>query len=648
MCGIAGILNFNDKVSVPLKKLIVLSESLEHRGPDDEGFYVSHNKKTKGVEYLGNSSDKSLTNLKHISSAEDYSFRLGLVHRRFSILDTSSLGHQPMLSNDEKIILTFNGEVFNYIELRDELKSLGYFFNSNSDSEVVLKAYKEWGADCINKFNGFWAIGILDLEKNICVLSRDRFGQKPLYYYQDKNSFYFSSEINSLRKVCTEINKLDERSAYLYLYHDRKDSLTQSMYKDLCSVKPATYILIDLKDGKTKEDNYWDYPEVDESNSKKSINELSEELNELIEEAVKIRLRSDVPVAANLSGGLDSATIVYHASELLKKDNKKLTTHTFEYKNNEKLSEKNEAASIANQCNTNHEVLYFDSEDVWKDLKTLVKTLEEPVHSPAAYIQWIAWRKIANMGFKVILHGASNDELMMGYTYFAELIDKYRLRKSWIIPTRMQGNSIFYYKNPLRILKWIIKRQVFFRKDYKVKKHPNNLVFNHSFLQDNTAVYNRIIGLVENAETGEKRRKADFNFLRIPFWNNFMDKSMMSIPVEVRLPFLDKNVVEFCFKNSYKVFYKKGWPKYLLRKSLKKKLSKDIVWNNRKKGFTSPKGSWLSENKKVNLKILKSTPGIEKYVDIKFIEKNYKDLNQDLLWRIINFSIWVDVCDIKI
>lgn len=646
MCGIAGILNFEGKKT--LNELVELSEGLGHRGPDDEGFYVVHGSESKGTEYLGESSNKNLVNLKQITSSENTSFKLGLVHRRFSILDTSKLGHQPMLCDSEDIILTFNGEIFNYIELRDELICLGYSFKSNSDTEVVLKAYEEWGIDCMNKFNGFWAIGILDLKKNICVLSRDRFSQKPLYYFYDKNTFYFSSEINALRKVCPEINRVDETSAYLYLYHDRKDSLTTSMYKDLCSVKPSTYMVIDLENGQLKENHYWNYPEVDESNLQKSDDELSEELNELIEQAIKIRLRSDVPIAANLSGGLDSATIVYHASQLLKKENKKLTTHTFEYKNNEKLSEKDQAGYIAKQCNTDHDVLYFDSEDVWKDLKTLVKTLEEPVHSPAAYIQWIAWRKIADMGFKVILHGASNDELMMGYTYFAELIDKYRIRKSWTFPLRMQGNSIFYYKNPLRIIKWSLKRQLFFRKQYKVKTHPKNMAFNQNFLDENVFKFNEIVGLINESESGEKRRKKDFTNLRIPFWNNFMDKSMMSIPLEVRMPFLDKNVVEFCFKNSSKVFYKKGWPKYLLRKSLKKNLSKDIIWDNRKKGFTSPKGSWLSENKKVNLEILKSTIGIEKFIDVDFIEKNYENLNQDMLWRIINFSIWIEVCDVKI
>ncbi len=645
MCGIGGIVTIKQKCS--LDELITLSNGVKHRGPDDEGFYVLHDKKIDGTEYIGDESNKNINHLKHINNATDKYFSAGLIHRRFSILDTSNLGHQPLSSDDKKIILTFNGEIFNYIELRDELINLGYFFNSNSDTEVVLNSYIEWGNDCFNKFNGFWSIGIIDRKKNYLVLSRDRFGQKPLYYFKNKNSFYFSSEIQPLRDVCPEINEVDKQSAYLYLFHDRKDSLTQSMYKDLSCVKPATYLQVDLSTGKLLEKKYWDYPVVDDSKPEKNINELSNELNDLIEEAVKIRLRSDVPVAANLSGGLDSATIVYHASELLKKENKKLTTHTFEYKNNEKLSEKNEAASIANQCDTDHDVLYFDSEDVWKDLKELVGNLEEPVHSPAAYVQWIAWKKIAGLGFKVILHGSANDELMMGYSYYPELLDKLKLSRLGF-PLRMQGNSIFYYKNILRICKWFVKRQIFFKKDYKVNKHPGNLAFNSGFLEGNIVSYNKIVGVLENANTGEKRRLADFKYLRIPFWNNFMDKSMMSIPVEVRLPFLDKNVVEFCFKNTSKVFYKKGWPKYLLRKSLKQNLSKDIIWNNRKKGFTSPKGSWLLENKKANIEIINTTKGIEEFIDVKFIEKNYENLNQDLLWRIINFSIWLDVCNIKI
>lgn len=645
MCGIGGIISFRDQQ--PIDRLVKLSIGIEHRGPDDEGFYIVKEKELKGVEYLGDDSNGNLKNIKHINSIRNDYFKYGLIHRRFSILDTSKLGHQPMLSKDRKIILSFNGEVFNYLELREDLISLGYTFKSSSDTEVVLYAYKEWGTDCFNKFNGFWAIAILDLEKKLCVLSRDRFGQKPLYYYEKDYVFYFSSEINGLRKVCPEINKVNKTSAYMYLYHDRRDSLTSSMYENLNSLEPASFMIISLTDGKKVKEKYWKYPAYDSANSKKSVNELSEELNEEVKKAVKIRLRSDVPVAANLSGGLDSATIVYHASEFLKKTESKLTTHTFEYKDSKKLSEKREANIIAEHCGTEHDILLFDSDDVWKDLEKLVKNLEEPVHSPAAYIQWLAWKRISELGFKVILHGSANDELMMGYSYFAEIQDKYNISKG-SLPLRMQGNSIFYYKNMLRICKWILKREIFFKRKLNKREHPENKIFNSEFLKSNLERYNQIVEIIKEANNGEKRRYADFKHLRIPFWNNFMDKSMMSIPIEVRVPFLDKNVVEFCFKNSAKVFYKKGWTKYLLRKSLKKNLPDEIIWNNRKKGFTSPTSIWLVKNKETNLKIIKSNIELKEFIDLGYIEKNYETLDHNLLWRIVNFAIWLDVCKVKI
>lgn len=645
MCGITGILTFHRRL--PLEDLIKASEGIKHRGPDDEGYYVIHNSKLKGVEYKGDLSIEDFQEFDHVKQAKEDFFQFGVAHRRFSILDTSSLGHQPMLSNEKDIILTFNGEIFNFVELRDELLSLGYTFKSSSDTEVVLFAYKEWGVECFDKFNGFWSIAILDLQKNLCLLSRDRFGQKPLYYFENDGAFYFSSEIASLRLVCPEINEVDRKSAYMYLYHDRKDSITSSMYKGLQSLEPCFYMTIDLNNGEKLKKRYWDYPSIDPTNAKKSIEALSEELSEKIRDSIKIRLRSDVPVAANLSGGLDSATIVLHASELLKQSGKKLTTHTFEYKDNRKLSEKREANIIAKHCDTDHEVLLFDSGDVWKDLNELVKRLEEPVHSPAAYIQWLAWKKIADKGYKVILHGSANDELMMGYSYFAEIEDKYTMSKGKL-PLRMQGNSIFYYRNILRVCKWVLKREVLFKSELKSKEHPKNEAFNYEFLSSNADNYNEILTMLKDANNGVKRRLADFRFLRIPFWNNFMDKSMMSIPIEVRLPFLDKNVVEFCFKNSSKVFYRKGWTKFLLRNSLKQSLPAKIVWNNRKKGFTSPTSTWLIQNKKTNLKLLKSNSDLEKFVNIDYLEENYDNLNHNLVWRIVNFAIWIDVCKVKI
>lgn len=642
MCGIAGIIAISE--SVDINELVKMSSNMSHRGPDDEGFYVILNNDLEGIELVSNNSDRRIENLENIENRKSAKIKYGFTHRRFSILDTSINGHQPMLSNRDRLILSFNGEVFNFKEIKSELISLGHSFKSETDTEVVLKSYMEWGDKCFNKFNGFWAIAILDLDKNIVLLSRDRFGQKPLYYHIKNDTFYFSSEITSLRSVCPEIKRLDINSAYLYLYHDRKDSLTNSMYQDLHVIEPASFTTINLTTGKFENEYYWEYPKVE--NSKKSIKELSKELDKLLSDAVKIRLRSDVPIAANLSGGLDSAAIVYYASKVLEKENLNLTTHTFEYSGNNTLSEKDDAALIAEKCNTNHETLYFESSDVWKDLRNLVLKIEEPVHNPAAYIQWIAWEKISKMGYKVILHGASNDELMMGYSYYPAIIDKNKIR-NFNLPTNMQGNSIFQFKNLGRIVKWLLKREIFFRKSLTKKHHPTNPIFQEEFLKANLENYNAISTIV-NSKDGESRRLADFRYLRIPFWNNFMDKSMMSIPVEVRFPFLDVNLVEFCFKNSNKLFYKNGWTKYILRQVLNNKLPNRIVWNNRKKGFTSPTKKWLVDNKSQNLDILRSNRKIAGFIDIVYVENNYENIDTNLLWRIINFCIWLDVCKVEV
>ena len=641
MCGIAGVLSLHNNVKTEdLKKL---SNSMENRGPDDEGFYVL-TKDNLATVYNGFINRKD--NLSSFNRNTAQEIKLGLVHRRFSIIDTSNLGHQPMISDDNKVSLVFNGEIFNYVEIRDELIELGYDFKSKTDTEVVLKSYLAWGRECFNKFNGFWAIAISDLNRDSLILCRDRFGQKPLYYYTNDSEFYFSSEIKSIRSVCEKINKIDFKSAYLYLYHDRRDSLSSSMFQDLNQVSPATVMSINLKSGERTTYEYWTYPVIDKQNSKKSISELSDELDTLISNAVNIRLRADVPIAANLSGGLDSAAIVYHASKSLKKVNLKLTTHTFDYKESKKLSEKNEAALISNHCNTDHEVLYFNSNDVWKDLNDLVEKLEEPVHSPAAYVQWLAWRKIADMGYKVILHGSANDELMMGYSYFSEIQDKFNINK-FKFPSHMQGNSILYYKNILRIVKWIVKGEIFIKKRKTPKSHPDNPIFNKSFLNNNYDVYKNISKIIGSSDTGEKRRLADFKYLRIPFWNNFMDKSMMSLPIEVRSPFLDKNIVEFCFKNSNKIFYKKGWTKYVLRKSLHGKLPDEIVWNNRKKGFTSPTKIWIIRNKIANIYLLNRNNELKKIMDLEYLENNYEDIDFNLIWRLINFSIWIERFNLK-
>lgn len=640
MCGITGFFNFN--TPKPNIELVKLNDGISHRGPDDEGFFTLDYEKRKNF-YLGNSSASRLFgDYKNINEFKDQKSIIGLGHRRFSIIDTSTRGHQPM--EDSGNIIVFNGEVYNFIELKKELRAkFGYEFKTDTDTEVILKSYKAWGTKCFEKFNGFWAIAIFDSNRQELILSRDRFGQKPLYYINNEGGFYFSSEIRPLLNHLPEI-KINASAAYNYLIHDRRDAFQPSLFHGVKDISKGTYRVVNINTGKYEDHSYWSYPKVENLN--RSIADLTEEMDYLIKKSVELRLRCDVPFEANLSGGLDSGAIVAYASSILKDKGQKLTTHTFDYKNNTSLSETDGAAIIAKHCNTNHNVIEFDADGTWEKLNDLIFNIEEPVHSMASYVQWLGWNKIAKDGYKVILHGSANDELMLGYSHLAQIEDIHRIRKL-NFPSKMQSDSIFYNKNIGRLVKWGLKGKYwegnFVNKDY----HPNLAPFNKEFLNDNIDNYNMVSKTITNANSGDLRKLEDFKSLRIPYWNNFMDKSMMSIPMEVRSPFLDVDLVEFCFKVSSSFHYRKGYTKYLLRKSIDNKLPKEIVWNKRKKGFTVPKDEWLKGKSHFYNEVFENEK-LKEILNLDEFRNNFDELNVDLKWRIINFSKWLDIFNVKI
>jgi len=640
MCGISGFLNtVNPKANV---ELVNLNNRISHRGPDDEGFFIIDTENRKKM-LLGEASDRRLfDHFPNINEFKEKKSILGLGHRRFSILDMSVKGHQPML--DEENAMVFNGEVYNYIELKKELRDkFGYEFTTSTDTEVILKAYRAWGKSCFEKFNGFWAIAIYDAKDNELILSRDRFGQKPLYYINKDEGIYFSSEIRPLIELLPE-KKVNLSAAYNYLLHDRRDSFEPSLFEGIKDLERGTYRVIKISSNESKDYRYWSYPEVEKQNRK--LDDIVEELDSLIRKSVELRLRCDVPFEANLSGGLDSGAIVAYASSILQQRGEQLTTHTFDYKNNVSLRETEPAALIANYCNTKHNVIQFDADETWEQLDKLILNIEEPVHSMASYVQWLGWNNIAKEGYKVILHGSSNDELMLGYSYLAQIEDISRLRRL-NIPLRMQSDSILYYKNIGRIIKWGLKGK-YWKKNYKWKNnHPETSPFKNSFLNENTTNFNKINEVLTNSNTGDLRRLKDFELLRIPYWNNFMDKSMMSIPIEVRSPFLDVDLVDFCFRISSSYHYKNGYTKYLLRKAINDKLPKEIVWNKRKKGFTVPKSEWLKGKIKFYDEVFDNKE-LSEIVNLDDFRNNFDELNVDIKWRIINFSKWLDIFKVKI
>ena len=634
MCGIVGFINF--RKGLTLYDLKVANSKIAHRGPDDEGYYYSDSDFSSVL--VGDDSNNFVKNkYPKIKNLYSISPKIGIAHRRFSIIDTSHLGFQPMLSENQEHILVFNGEIYNYLELREQLKST-YSFKTSTDTEVILAAYQRWGDKCFKKFNGFWSICLVDKKNNNVILSKDRYNQKQLHYIITNQYLFFSSEIKPLLSHIKN-KSIDYEATQLYLGYDRKDTLRPCLFSGVNNVKGGTIMNICLNSNKVSHEKYYSLPKAGSLDL--SEKDVLQRLDSLIYNAVKLRLRSDVPLEANLSGGLDSSAIVAYASKILGQN--KLTTHTFDYKNSTSLSESLPAKHIADYCKVKHEIITFNPDDIWPSLDKYVKIIEEPVHSMAPFVQWEGWKKIANQGYKVILHGSANDELMMGYSYLTQIEDIHRIQ-NLIFPSRMQSRSIFYPKNIARLVKWFIKGYFF---NSWNKPNYNNELYKNDFLKKTINVEKDLLNLLRLSSSGDLRRFNDIQTLRIPYWNNAMDKSMMSIPVEVRFPFLDYELVDFAIQVPSTLHYNKGWSKYLLRKLLHDKIPNNIVWKKDKIGFTVPKNNWINNHSAYYLDRIFDNQVINQIFDVDVLKINWGRLEINQKWRIINFAIWNELFELN-
>ena len=373
MCGIAGIFHFDPSRSVNESVLKKMTTTLSHRGPDGEGFYCKNN--------------------------------IGLGHRRLAIIDLTT-GDQPIFNEDKSIAIIFNGEIYNYVELRDELRKLGCSFRTNSDTEVIIRAYETWGTDCQNKLNGMWAFALWDEKKNQLFISRDRIGEKPLYYSTHDNTFVFGSEIKSvLAYGCPRIPNLELTELYLTLGYV---PAPYTFYKNISKLQAGHYLIV--SQNSVQEKKYWDMPEIDEDNMISDKKQVYEQFENLLRDSVRIRMRSDVPYGAFLSGGLDSAGIVALMSEISKEP---VRTFTIGFK--EKMfDERKLAAEVAQKFKTDHHEYMIEHAAFDNALKNVMYHFDEPFGDssalPTGQVSKIAVQKV-----KMVLTGDGGDEVLSGY-----------------------------------------------------------------------------------------------------------------------------------------------------------------------------------------------------------------------------------------
>lgn len=623
MCGIAGVIRFDGK---PVKPSVVdlMGMALKHRGDDDQGFvFLDH--QFSPTPFSGDDTIEELTTkLPHFKSIENQPFSAGITHRRFSIIDLSAGGHQPFIDETGSHSITFNGEIYNYIEVKAELTVLGYKFITESDTEVFLKAYIEWGTECFKKLNGFWSVAISDSVKRRVVVSRDRMGKKPLYYFSSEGAFYFASEIKSLLKIDEVKQKLgvNENLLYYWVTAGLRDIDNQTFFEGIKSFPASSFAVVESKfSGEFH--RYWAVPDKRKTTGDISVENAKNEIYNLLLDSVKIRLRADVPLCVELSGGMDSSALVAFAS--LASD-KKISTFTVRFPEKE-WNEEPFAKKVATLYDVNYNIIENPVLHFWNEIAPFTYLEEEPYHSPNLNSNQAVWAEMRGQGIKVSLNGAAGDELFAGYGNYFYNVQLENLKN---------GQFTEFVSN----LKWTE-----YNSSLKSLLHPLIYLFEQktgvTLLKHRAA--NKSLGLELKKKasgkkyeflTAEKMLHSELTNTKIPYWLASGDKGYMGLPLEVRAPFLDYRLVEYASTLPASYLIKDGWHKWILRKAVEKILPTDVVWRKKKMGFPFPFETFFKNNHEIFQKIVvrRDNPYIAHLSNDQIIGN----------WRMISFILWYE------
>lgn len=632
MCGITGFFSFENNHVISKQLLQSMTNVLAHRGPDDSGCVLIDRKKQRTFSFSDTAEDGAIRN-----------GHVGLGHRRLSILDLSENGRQPMNTANQEVWLVFNGEIYNFIELRSDLKNLGHVFSTDTDSEVVLKSYMQWGTQAFNKFNGMWGMAIYDMRNDTIILSRDRFGKKPLYYYTDGKKVLFSSEIKSLHlhpEVLKEINnqKVIDYAGRHYRYVDNDN---ESFFKNILQVPKSSYMIFG-KNGLETVQKYWSLEPQESTGNELSESEIVEKFRNLLIDAVNIRLRSDVPVGSMLSGGLDSTSI----TALAVKGNKNF--HSFTGVTGEGYFDESKYVDVfVKEIGIKHNYVHPNPAELFDVLKEMLSYHDEPICTVTWYNIYLIIKEIANYGIPVILTGHGGDELLGGYW------DHYHYNFSDI---RALGGDDSYelsewMKNHNRPKSEYVREREYIKclhknKDIELKKYSQYL----DCLSQNLLAYDRK-NLPEASFCGDLSRRLylELFYETVPASLRAEDRCMMAFSIENRVPFLDYRLAELCFSigNSYKI--RNGLGKWLLREAMKGILPEEIRVRKDKTGFNAPFDEWIRNENREQIEELISRNSYvnneiynQEKVSKLFTEHLSGKNHSMFFWQYINLNLWYE------
>lgn len=620
MCGICGIIEKKEN-NINLNILKLMNSALIHRGPDEEGYFFKEN--------------------------------IGIAMRRLSIIDLSS-GKQPIFNEDETSLVVFNGEIYNFIELKEWLIKKGHKFKTTSDTEVIVHLYEEEKDDFPKKLRGMFAIALIDLKEKKIILARDRFGKKPIYYFNNSNTFAFSSELNSLSKHPSFKKELNLEAVNIYLSLQYIPS-PHTIYKDVFKLEPSTILILDFKGNIIKKEKYWN---LNTNQLNISFNEAKEKLRKLFIESVKIRMIADVEIGAFLSGGIDSSIVVGVMSKL---SSKPIKTFSIGFKE-ENFSELNYAKKVAEKFSTDHNELIVEDKmiDIIEEIPIFYgEPFADPSALPTYYVS-----KITSKHLKVALNGDGGDEAFGGYTryLFIKIVEKLK-KIGFDIPASI---ALKFLKNlkegeaPFDII-WKLKKaakaltsssiedvyisSISFFDPFEKEKFLSEKFINNS--SDFSLKYLKDIFSKINGDIIRRVSYVDYHSYLPECLMTKMDRASMINSLETRSPFLDHIFVEFAFSlpSNYKI--KSLKTKHILKEAFSDILPIEIKKRG-KMGFGIPLGPWFRRELKEKFE--------ENCIRSGFIERgyfkreellklwtdhiNFKRDNGYRLWAILILEMW--------
>ncbi len=635
MCGIFAFLDLeNSEVNSDI--LEKMSRSIIHRGPDDCGYAF--------FDLFGKQRALEFKDMIERTQAEKFEGVLAFGHRRLSIIDLTEAGHQPMCNETGKIWMIYNGEIYNYKELTEELKGKGHFFKSSTDTEVILHAYEEWGLDCLSRFNGMWAFALWDVEKKRLFCSRDRFGIKPFYYWFNGKKFILASEIKAILQDPTIERSANSKRVYDYLGYGYLDHTGETFFKSVYQLRGSHYLILEVNEEnnlKLSIHRYWDLDPEEE----KPKDDLKKRFFELLEDSIRLHMRSDVPIGTCLSGGLDSSSIVCMARRFLNSSVHKTFSSCFEDK---KYDERDYVVKVAEASGTRPYYVFPKPEDLFTEIEGLIWHQDEPFGSTSIYAQWNVFKLARESHVKVILDGQGADELLAGYHpylgfYLSELartfrcqefIEEYRKIRSryhyphsWIIRHLMMGvlplpcsrfirNQVLLKKNKWLNINSYSSREIEFQQKFK------NVLFDR--------LYQSLMNLT------------------LPGLLHYEDRNSMAHSIEARVPFLDYRLVEFVFSLPMNQIVRDATTKVILREAMEGIIPETVRTRFDKMGFVTPEDIWFRGALKDQvLQVLDSKSFAERgYFDVEEVKKTFyrhcrREINlSSTIWRWVNLELW--------